>query len=88
MGEMTTPGEVDQVEILSLSDNYNDLVSMDSNEIVTRALPVKELQVRGSVLAEHGFSALVRTVAKDGSHELLFDFGLSPVAVPYNVEQL
>jgi len=80
--------EVEQVEIVSLSDNYNDLVSMDSNEIVTRALPVKDLQVRGSILAEHGFSALVRTVAEEGSHELLFDFGLSPVAVPYNVEQM
>ncbi|NPV59601.1 MAG: MBL fold metallo-hydrolase [Actinobacteria bacterium] len=88
MGEIKTPREVDQVEILSLSDNYNDLVSMDSNEIVTRALPVKDLQVRGSVLAEHGFSALVKTVAEEGPHELLFDFGLSPVAVPYNVEQL
>ena len=26
--------EVDQVEILSLSDNYNDIVTMDSNEII------------------------------------------------------
>ena len=88
MGEAFHVREVEQVEIVSLSDNYNDLVSMDSNEIVTRALPVKDLQVRGSVLAEHGFSALVRTVADDGAHELLFDFGLSPVAVPYNVEQM
>ncbi len=88
MGETVSPREIDQVEILSLSDNYNDLVSMDSNDIVTRAMPVKDLQVRGSVLAEHGFSTLVKTVAEEGSHELLFDFGLSPVAVPYNIEQL
>lgn len=88
MAERESLREVEQVEILSLSDNYSDLVSMDSNQIITRALPVKDLQVRGSVLAEHGFSALVKTVAEDGSHELLFDFGLSPVAVPYNMEQL
>ncbi|MBC7230614.1 MAG: MBL fold metallo-hydrolase [Actinobacteria bacterium] len=88
MGETVSLREIDQVEILSLSDNYNDLVSMDSSDIVTRAMPVKDLQVRGSVLAEHGFSALVKAVAEEGSHELLFDFGLSPVAVPYNIEQL
>ena len=28
--------EVDQVEILTLADNYVDLTSMDSNEIVIR----------------------------------------------------
>jgi 7,8-dihydropterin-6-yl-methyl-4-(beta-D-ribofuranosyl)aminobenzene 5'-phosphate synthase len=80
--------EVDQVEILSLSDNYNDLVSMDSNEIVTRAIPVKDMEVRGSVLAEHGFSAVVKTTSGEETHELFFDFGLSDVAVPYNADKL
>ena len=88
MGGKVKLKEVEQVEILSLSDNYNDLVSMDSNQIVTRAMPVKDMQVRGSVLAEHGFSALVKTTADGEAHELLFDFGLSAVAVPYNIEQL
>jgi 7,8-dihydropterin-6-yl-methyl-4-(beta-D-ribofuranosyl)aminobenzene 5'-phosphate synthase len=80
--------EVDQVEILSLSDNYNDLVSMDSDEIVTRAIPVKDMEVKGSVLAEHGFSAVVKTTSGVEAHELFFDFGLSDVAVPYNVNSL
>ena len=80
--------EVDQVEILSLSDNYNDLVSMDSNEIVTRAVPIKDMEVKGSILAEHGFSAMIKTTSGDEAHELFFDFGLSDVAVPYNVESL
>ncbi len=80
--------EIEQVEILSLSDNYNDLVSMDSNEIVTRAIPVKDMEVKGSILAEHGFSAVVKTVSGAETHELFFDFGLSDVAVPYNAEKL
>ncbi len=80
--------EVDQVEILSLSDNYNDLVSMDSNEIVTRAVPVKDMEVKGSILAEHGFSAVIKTASGEETHELFFDFGLSDVAVPYNVNSL
>ncbi|MBN2027633.1 MAG: MBL fold metallo-hydrolase [Actinobacteria bacterium] len=80
--------EVDQVEILSLSDNYNDLVTMDSNEIVTRAVPVKDMEVKGSILAEHGFSAVIKTTSGEETHELFFDFGLSDVAVPYNVNSL
>jgi 7,8-dihydropterin-6-yl-methyl-4-(beta-D-ribofuranosyl)aminobenzene 5'-phosphate synthase len=80
--------EVDQVEILTLSDNYNDLVSMDSNEIVTRAVPIKDMEVKGSILAEHGFSAVVKTVSGPEAHEIFFDFGLSDVAVPYNAEKL
>jgi len=80
--------EIDQVEILSLSDNYNDLVSMDSDEIVTRAIPVKDMEVKGSILAEHGFSAIVKTISGTEMHELFFDFGLSDVAVPYNAQKL
>jgi 7,8-dihydropterin-6-yl-methyl-4-(beta-D-ribofuranosyl)aminobenzene 5'-phosphate synthase len=82
------PKEVDQVEILSLSDNYNDLVSMDSNEIVSRAIPIKDMEVKGSILAEHGFSAAVKTTSGEETHELFFDFGLSDVAVPYNAAKL
>lgn len=80
--------EVDQVEILTLSDNYNDLTSLDSNETVTRAVPIKDMEVKGSVLAEHGFSAVVKTAAGEETHEIFFDFGLSDVAVPYNVKSL
>jgi 7,8-dihydropterin-6-yl-methyl-4-(beta-D-ribofuranosyl)aminobenzene 5'-phosphate synthase len=80
--------EVDQVEILSLSDNYNDLVSMDSNEIITRAIPVKDMEVKGSILAEHGYSAVVKTTSGEETHEIFFDFGLSDVVVPYNAEKL
>jgi 7,8-dihydropterin-6-yl-methyl-4-(beta-D-ribofuranosyl)aminobenzene 5'-phosphate synthase len=88
MSEQINLREVDQVEILSLSDNYNDLVSMDSNEIVTRAVPVKDMEVKGSILAEHGFSALIKTSVGGEVHEVIFDFGLSDVAVPYNVKHL
>jgi 7,8-dihydropterin-6-yl-methyl-4-(beta-D-ribofuranosyl)aminobenzene 5'-phosphate synthase len=80
--------EVDQVEILSLSDNYNDLVSMDSGEIITRAIPVKDMEVKGSILAEHGYSAVVKTTSGEETHEIFFDFGLSDVVVPYNAEKL
>lgn len=55
--------EADKVEILTLQDNYIDLVSGDSTEMLKRALPVKGSEIRNSVLAEHGFSALVTIFA-------------------------
>ena len=34
--------EVDKVEVLTLQDNYIDIASMDSTEIVQRPMPVKD----------------------------------------------
>lgn len=82
------PQELDRLEILSLVDNFIDLTSMDSNEMVQRALPIKDMRIKGNVLAEHGYSALVRTEAGGESHLLMFDFGYSETALPYNLERL
>ncbi len=88
MGEHVQLKEVEQVEILSLSDNYNDLTTMDSDQVVTRALPVRDMEIKSSILAEHGFSAVVRTLRGEEPHKLLFDFGLSKVVAPYNADKL
>ena len=48
--------EVDKVEILTLQDNYVDLISRDNTEMVQRAMPVKDMEVQNSILAEHGLS--------------------------------
>jgi len=34
--------QIDTVEIVTLQDNYIDLVAKDNNEIVQRAMPLKE----------------------------------------------
>ncbi len=44
---------IDKVEILTLQDNYIDLLSNDSNEIVQRPMSLT------SIIAEHGFSAVI-----------------------------
>ena len=88
MDGQTRLREVDQVEILSLADNYNDLLSMDSNERMVRAMPIKDLEVKGCILAEHGFSAMVKTASGGETHEVFFDFGFSAVTVPFNLEML
>lgn len=69
--------EVDRVEILTLQDNYIDVVAMDGNEIVQRAVTLKGFQIGDSVLAEHGFSSFITVASGDDTSSMLFDFGYS-----------
>jgi len=80
--------EVDRVEILTLQDNYIDIASGDSTEIIQRALPVKDGEIKNTILAEHGFSALVTVTSGDQSRCLLFDFGLSEFGAAHNAKTL
>jgi 7,8-dihydropterin-6-yl-methyl-4-(beta-D-ribofuranosyl)aminobenzene 5'-phosphate synthase len=75
---------VNKVEILTLQDNYIEMTAMDNNAIITRATPLKTGEIRASIVAEHGFSALVKTTASDESHTLLFDFGFSETGAAQN----
>lgn len=79
---------VDKVEILTLQDNYIEMTAMDNNAIVTRAAPLKDGEIRASILAEHGFSALVKTTASGKAHTLLFDFGFSEDGAAQNAKTL
>lgn len=79
---------VDKVEILTLQDNYIEMTAMDDNAIISRAVPLKEGEFRASVLAEHGFSALVKTTAEGKTHTLLFDFGFSENGAAQNTKTL
>jgi 7,8-dihydropterin-6-yl-methyl-4-(beta-D-ribofuranosyl)aminobenzene 5'-phosphate synthase len=69
--------EADKVEILTLQDNYIDVTAMDNSAIVQRASPLKDMEIKNSILAEHGFSALVSVHAQGEISSLLFDFGFS-----------
>ncbi len=78
--------EVDRVTITTLEDNYIDLLTMDHNEVVARAMPLKGTEFSNSIIAEHGFSSVVTTF-KDGEQKsVLFDFGLSEDVAARNVE--
>ena len=79
---------VDKVEILTLQDNYIEMTAVDNNAVITRATPLKEGEIRASILAEHGFSALVKTIASGQTHTLLFDFGFSESGAAQNAETL
>lgn len=68
---------VDKVEILTLQDNFIEMTAMDNSALISRAAPLKEGEIRASIVAEHGFSALVKTTTDGKTHTLLFDFGFS-----------
>ena len=79
---------VEKVEILTLQDNYIEMTAMDNNAVVTRAMPLKDGEINASILAEHGFSALVKTTVEGKTHTLLFDFGFSENGAAQNVKTL
>jgi 7,8-dihydropterin-6-yl-methyl-4-(beta-D-ribofuranosyl)aminobenzene 5'-phosphate synthase len=78
----------DKIEIITLQDNYIDMTAMDNTAVVTRAIPLKEGYFRQSVLAEHGFSAVVRVTREGEAGKLLFDFGFSEEGASYNARIL
>jgi 7,8-dihydropterin-6-yl-methyl-4-(beta-D-ribofuranosyl)aminobenzene 5'-phosphate synthase len=79
---------VDKLEILTLQDNYIDVAAMDSTEMMQRAMPLKDGELKKSILAEHGFSALVSVTAGSESRSILFDFGFSEQGAAYNADAL
>ncbi|MCK4818229.1 MBL fold metallo-hydrolase [bacterium] len=80
--------EVDKVEILTLVDNYIDLASDDNSDIVSRGTPIKDMQLKNSILADHGFSALIKCTTKEKTRTMIFDFGFSTDVATRNANAL
>ena len=80
--------EADKVEILTLQDNYIEITAGDNSEIIARAAAVKDGSIRTSVLAEHGYCAIVKTTTGDQVRTFLFDFGFSEDGAAYNAKAL
>ena len=88
-GETTMEmNELDRVEILTLQDNYIDMTAADNSELIQRAGARVAGQIRQSVLAEHGFSAVIRTTAGEKTRMMLFDFGYSEIGAAFNAKAL
>jgi 7,8-dihydropterin-6-yl-methyl-4-(beta-D-ribofuranosyl)aminobenzene 5'-phosphate synthase len=80
--------EISKIEIFTLQDNYIDLVIGDDSDMVQRARPLRGREMRNSVLAEHGFSALVSVTDGGGPRSILFDFGFSEHGALMNTRAL
>lgn len=80
--------EVDRVEILTLIDNYVDVLLKDT-DVVTRPVLAKGKEVpTDTLLAEHGLSLLVTVYQGAERHTILFDTGYSRVGVAHNMSRL
>lgn len=79
--------EVDNVEILTILDNTVDMLLPDANK-AKRPPRRRDAMTRDSLIAEHGFSALVKVTNGNTSETLLFDAGLSRKGLIYNMDVL
>jgi len=80
--------EVDRIEVLTLIDNYVDVL-LPSTGVVTRPPLAKGGGIPSdTLLAEHGLSMLVTVYAGADRHTILFDTGYSPYGVTHNIGQL
>jgi 7,8-dihydropterin-6-yl-methyl-4-(beta-D-ribofuranosyl)aminobenzene 5'-phosphate synthase len=79
---------LDCVEILTLQDNTIDLTVMDNNDVIQRARPLVGVEMKNSILAEHGFSSLITASEGETSKRMLFDFGFSPNGAAVNAKVL
>lgn len=80
--------EVDRIEVLTLIDNYVDVL-LESSDMVTRPIHAKEGEIaKDTLLAEHGLSLLITVQKGAESFTILFDTGYSSVGVIHNMEYL
>ena len=79
--------EVDKVEILTVLDNTIDMLLPDG-EKAKRPPRHPDAMTRESLIAEHGFSALVKVTSGNTSELLLFDAGLSRRGLMHNLDVL
>lgn len=80
--------EVDRIEVLTLIDNYVDVL-LGKSDMVTRPIHTKEGEIaKDTLLAEHGLSLLITVQKGTASSTILFDTGYSSVGVIHNMEYL
>lgn len=78
--------EVDRVEVLTLMDNYVDVL-LTNTDVVYRPPLAKDGRIPANTLvAEHGLSLLITLYRSDESHTILFDTGYSSIGVLHNMD--
>jgi 7,8-dihydropterin-6-yl-methyl-4-(beta-D-ribofuranosyl)aminobenzene 5'-phosphate synthase len=80
--------EVDKIEVLTLMDNYVDVL-LGNTDVVRRAAHSGGGKIFSDTLVgEHGLSLLVTAYEGTKKHTVLFDTGYSAVGVLHNIEHL
>lgn len=78
--------EIDKVEVTCLVDDHVNLLL--PNTPVAHRPPLRESWYEKPPIGVHGFSVAVTVEINSIKHRVLFDTGLSPWAVSYNVDAL
>jgi len=79
---------LDQVNIVTLLDNYTDLTVMDNSDVITRGGYPQYGGLKQPLRAEHGFSLLIHTCRGSEVRSMVFDGGFSPAGAVRNVNKL
>ncbi len=80
----TKLNEVDKLELNILVDNYTDLFLLQSTNVLKRpAVPPPNC-----LLAEHGFSCLIKTSQGDKEYTVLMDMGITGTCLLHNADVL
>ena len=80
--------ELDCVEVLTLMDNFVDVL-LEDTEIVTRPPKASGEEIpTDTLLAEHGLCLLVKVQHGDDKHIILFDTGYNSMGVLHNMDRL
>lgn len=77
--------EADGVEIITIVDNYTDIL-LESTKMVKRSPLAAGEQISPAPLAEHGLSLLIKVFRGSEEHTILFDAGWSELSVPFNLK--
>lgn len=78
----------DRIEIVTLVDNYVDLL-LESTERITRPARAKGGEiVRDTLVGEHGLSLLVTVWQGEERHRILFDTGYTGIPLLHNAQHL
>ena len=77
--------EVDRVEIISLMDNYVDLLLGDTEIAKRPPLSDTDELPKDTLHAEHGLSLLIKVESGSESHTVLLDTGYSETGVLHNM---
>ncbi|MBI5118089.1 MBL fold metallo-hydrolase [Candidatus Poribacteria bacterium] len=79
--------EVDSVEITTLVDNVVDLL-LENSDNAKRAPRIRDGALAPPLLAEHGFSAIIRVSDGAAKHSILLDAGLTETTMLVNADRL
>jgi len=80
--------KADSVEIITLVDNFSDVLLQSSKTVTRPPLARKGVIPKNALLAEHGLSLLVKVRVNGETHSLILDTGYTNIAVPHNLEYL